>query len=292
MENATQKKLFPTIGDVVVMFVVFFVAQLLLGVVLGQLGLLRPELVEAASADPELYMAEQEALSRYMVLIYPLSMAVPLFFMWLYVRLRGGKGGLKIRHKAAGFNPIIILVGIIWLLSSQIVLEPLIRILPGASEASVGRGVWAWVTVAVLAPIIEELLCRGVILETLRRRWSTILSIVVTALFFGLIHGDISTIIVATVAGIIFGVIYERTSSIFSTIIIHAINNVLAFTLICLGFGEISLYEIVGDGWAYYLSYSVVAVIFVAISIEAYVNVFVKKKAEDEKTEEIEEKKE
>ena len=43
MENATQKKLFPTIGDVVVMFVVFFVAQLLLGVVLGQLGLLRPD---------------------------------------------------------------------------------------------------------------------------------------------------------------------------------------------------------------------------------------------------------
>jgi membrane protease YdiL (CAAX protease family) len=92
------------------------------------------------------------------------------------------------------------------------------------------------------------------------------------------IHGSISAAVVAMVAGFIFCMLYERTSSIFATIIVHAINNLLAFSMICYGLDNVSFYEVVGGGTTYYITYAVAFVAFVLLSIEAYFAVFKRKK--------------
>ena len=280
MENITPKKLFPNIGDVLVMPVLFLIMQLVVGVVLGIFGLVPPTLTEGV--DPEVYMAEQEQLGRYSALVYPLLMVFSIVAIWFYARMRGGKGAVSIRRSIAGFNPSVILIGVIWLLSSQIILEPLMELMPESESPSVGRGVWAWVTVVAFAPVMEELLCRGLILGISRKRWGVKTSILISALFFGAIHLDVSTIIVAFVAGLILGVIYVRTSSIFSTMIIHAINNVLAFTMVCLGFENTSFRELLGGGVAYYLIYGLAVLIFIAVSVEGYFKVLRRKKVKQE----------
>lgn len=270
MKNDSVKRIFPDVWDVVLMVVLFFVAQLIGGLVLGLTGYLAPEVSSPESVNAEQFMNEQIALANYNALVYPLLMALALATVWCYVRLRGGRKAVVIRHTIGGLNPSVILVGIVWLIAAQIVLEPLLTCLPPSDSSEVGRGVWAWVTVMVSAPVLEELLCRGLLYETMRKRWSVALSIAVSALFFGAIHGDLSAAIVAMVAGAIFSTLYERTSSIFTTIIVHSINNALAYALMCFGLGDASFRYMFGGGLLYYVVYAVAVVIFVVASVEAY----------------------
>lgn len=270
----TQIGKFPMVGDMAVMLLLFFVSQIIFGVLLGLLGIQTPATSAIDIVDIETYMNEQIALGRYTAVVYPLSMLFSIALIWLYVRLRGGKRAIRISHSASGFNPSIVLVGVLWLLSAQIILEPLTSVLPQSDGRGLGRGLWACFTAVVSSAVLEELLCRGLIFEVLHKRWGVKSSILFSSLFFGLIHLDISTAIVAVVAGVIFGILYVRTSSLYTTIIIHAINNALAFTLICFGVGDLSLKELLGDDLLYYAVYAVAMLIFVAASVEAYLKMF------------------
>lgn len=274
MEKNSQIRRFPSVGDMLLLLLLFFVSQMLLGIILGALGLSAPATSPIDAVDIETYMNEQESLGRYTAFVYPLSMLLSIAVLWLYVRLRGGKRAIHIRHSASGFNPSVVLVGVLWLLSAQIILEPLMSVLPQSENSGLGRGFWACFTAVISSAVLEELLCRGLIFETLHKRWGTKTSILFSSLFFGLIHLDLATAIVAVVAGMIFGVLYVRTSSLYTTIIIHSINNAMAFALICFGVGDMSLYDIIGGGVIYWVAYGVAAAIFLTCSIEAYLKVF------------------
>lgn len=280
MDKMTQIRRFPSIADMAILLLLFFVSQLLIGSVLRGFGLVPPETSAMDAVDIETYMSEQETLGRYTALVYPLSMLFSIAVLWLYIRLRGGKRAIYIRHSASGFNPSVVLVGVLWLLAAQIILEPLMSLLPSSEGRGLGRGLWACFTAVVSSAVLEELLCRGVIFEVFRKRWGIKRTILFSSLFFGLIHLDIATAIVAVVAGMIFGVLYVRTSSLYTTIIIHSINNAMAFALICFGVGDVSFSEIVGGGVTYYILYGVAMAIFIACSVEAYFRVFRTKKVD------------
>lgn len=274
MDNITKIRKFPSVADMGVLLLLFFASQLVIGTILTVIGIEPPATSAIDAVDVETYMNEQVALGEYTAIVYPLSMLFSITLLWLYVRLRGGKRAIRIRHSASGFNPSLVLVGVLWLLSAQIILEPLMSLLPPSEGRGLGRGVWACFTAVVSSAVLEELLCRGLIFETFHKRWGKKTSILFSSLFFGLIHLDPATAVVAVVAGMIFGVLYVRTSSLYTTIIIHSINNAMAFALICFGVGDVSFSEIVGGGALYYILYGVAVAIFVACCIEAYLKVF------------------
>lgn len=278
MKNPFSTKHFPSISDIVAMFVIFFLVQVILGIALQLLGFQAPATSAIDAVDIERYISEQVALARYTAIVYPLAMLLAIGALWAYIRYRGGKRAITIRHSKSGFNPNIILMGALWLLSSQIVFEPIASLLPHSDSSGLGRGFMACLTAVIVAPILEELLCRGLIFETVRKRWGNITSILISALFFGIIHTDIATSLVAIMAGIIFGIIYVRTSSLYTTIIIHAINNAIALALIGFGVGDLSFHDILGDGPLYWSIYSVASAIFVGCGIESYFKVFKTKK--------------
>ena len=274
MNSVTGKQKFPTVGDLLMLLLLFVLSQVVFSAVINAFGVVAPITSAIDAVDIETYMNEQEALGRYIATIYPLSMLFSIGTLWCYVRLRGGRKTIRIRHSARGFDPIIVLVCVMWLLAAQIVLEPLMSLLPQHDGRGLGRGIWACVTAVFSAAVLEELLCRGLLFETLHRRWGAKTSILFSSLFFGLIHSELSTAIVAVVAGVIFGVMYIRTSSLFSTIIIHSINNAMAFAMISIGVGDMSLYDVIGGGVFYWVIYVVAAAIFVGCCTEAYIRVF------------------
>ena len=278
MENIENRgilsRVFPKWWDILVMLLLFAVAQMVFGQILQLAGVVMPSTSDVDAVDVETFMNEQSALGRYMALVHLFSFLFSIGVLWLYARLRGGKGVIHIRHKASGFNPSVILVGVMWLMASQVVLEPLFEFFPADESTEIGRGMWAAFTAIVSAPILEELLCRGVLFEVLNRRWGAKVSILVSALFFGLLHiGNLANAVVAIVAGFIFGALYVRTSSLYVTIIIHAINNALAFALISFGMDDMSFAEMLGNGTVYYVVYALSAVLFVGASIEAWITV-------------------
>lgn len=259
---------FPSFADAIVMLLLFFVAQFVASLLLRCFGVVVPEALPYNTTDIEDYTVREVARGEAIAIAYPLSMLLSLALLWGYVRLRGGKG-LHIRHSVAGLNPNIILLGVVWVLSAQVVLEPLVTLLPSYDATGVGRGFWACVTACVSAPVLEELLFRGVILESVRRGWGAVVAVVVSALLFGLIHVQPATVVVGVVAGLIFGLMYLRTSSLFSTIIIHSVNNAIALMLIHIGAGGKPLSEVVGGGRPYYIIYGVAVLLFVAISVDS-----------------------
>jgi membrane protease YdiL (CAAX protease family) len=89
------------------------------------------------------------------------------------------------------------------------------------------------VLVVVLAPIAEELMCRGLLLDWLRQRMSVALSIAISALIFGLLHG-ISVrsgtsgwlqFGYRVALGAVAGVLAVRYRSLLPSFVLHAVNN-------------------------------------------------------------------
>ena len=81
--------------------------------------------------------------------------------------------------------------------------------------------------VIILAPIIEEFIYRGLILGILSR-YGTTAAVLLSALSFGLMHGNIPQAASAFATGIVYATIAINCGSIVPTIMIHAFNNLIA----------------------------------------------------------------
>jgi membrane protease YdiL (CAAX protease family) len=79
-------------------------------------------------------------------------------------------------------------------------------------------------SVAVAPAVAEEFAFRGVLLGKLREYGDTF-AVMVSAIMFGMFHGNIYQIPFAFVMGLAMGFIVVKTNSLLPTIIIHFINN-------------------------------------------------------------------
>lgn len=120
------------------------------------------------------------------------------------------------------------------------------------------------ISMAFIAPILEELLFRGAIQGTLMRFFNRPwVGIVTAALLFGIIHGNPVQIFYATCLGLGFGWIYYRTGSLLPAIVGHIINNTLAVATNLL-YGTDSTQEVVNSTSAD-ITLAIVAAIFTII---------------------------
>jgi len=77
----------------------------------------------------------------------------------------------------------------------------------------------------VAAPIFEELLFRGIILDGLLKHYSPHKAIIWSAVMFGIVHLNPWQFIAALALGLFMGWIYYRTGSLPATMFIHFIAN-------------------------------------------------------------------
>ena len=87
----------------------------------------------------------------------------------------------------------------------------------------------AIVTVVLLAPVFEELLFRGVVLQGLLRSRRPWVAIGQSALLFAIIHFNPSQSLNALFIGLLFGWLYYRTRSLWLCMASHCLFNSLAF---------------------------------------------------------------
>ena len=84
-------------------------------------------------------------------------------------------------------------------------------------------------SMALVAPLVEEMMFRGAIQGYLMRRCSNPwTAIVVSALVFGVIHMNPVQVVYATLLGLVLGWIYYRTRSLLPVIAGHVLNNSVA----------------------------------------------------------------
>lgn len=88
--------------------------------------------------------------------------------------------------------------------------------------------IWELLSIVIIGPIVEELLFRGVVyhyLEKIRGGW---FPIILSAVAFGVWHGEPVQIVYTAVIGVAYGMIYTKTRDLRVTIILHVLNNFLS----------------------------------------------------------------
>ncbi len=90
-----------------------------------------------------------------------------------------------------------------------------------------GTPIWLIVvSVVILAPIVEEIIFRKMIIDRLSRFGGT-LAVVVSSVAFALIHTNLYQFPYALAVGILLGYVYLRSGEVKYTIVIHMIMNFL-----------------------------------------------------------------
>lgn len=86
----------------------------------------------------------------------------------------------------------------------------------------------SFISVVILAPISEEIIFRGVIFNEAAKYKGGAFPIIISALLFGLAHGEPVQIVYATMIGLILGFVYSKTHSLPIVMFLHMLNNLLS----------------------------------------------------------------
>lgn len=236
---------FPSLGDLLVLFGLFFVIQIgvtLLAVVL--LLFAGRGVGDLSSQETGIYVAATSFVS--------MLLATVLFVA--YGRVRNNpltSWGLAFRR----FDPMLLVWGYLLLVALGVVTEPLYNLLPPLDQR-VGSGIWAFMAVVVIAPCFEEFLCRGFLYGALRLRYGLWPAILLSALFFGLLHLQPVAVVNAFLIGLVLGYLYACTATLWAPIALHALNNATAFLLLMTHLGDRGLSDLLaGRMWLYGILY-------------------------------------
>ena len=86
-----------------------------------------------------------------------------------------------------------------------------------------------FIAVVIIAPLGEELLFRGFLQQVLEKHWKDVTkAVLVTALFFAMIHMNPYWFVQIYILGILLGFLAWKTKSVLPPLILHGINNAMA----------------------------------------------------------------
>ena len=113
---------------------------------------------------------------------------------------------------------------------------PIINLLPMPQymqkmflEFDTYKGPFSFIAIVIAAPVFEELIFRGIILDGLLQKYRPIESIVLSSILFGIVHLNPWQFIGAFTLGMFSGWIYYKTKNLSLSILIHSVNNLVAF---------------------------------------------------------------
>ena len=182
-------------------------------------------------AMQELLMTSNGALC---VMILCSILTIAVFLKKRYVKIKPGRIERSNFKKAAGYA---MLIAWGWMFTEAALLQLLgiNKFFPEEKEhfdmmVKMMTSPLGLIAGGILAPVVEEIVFRGVLVGgLLRMRQKAWVAIVVPALIFALFHGTFTQFVGTAIFGIICGWLYWRTKSLLPGILIHIINNSTAF---------------------------------------------------------------
>jgi uncharacterized protein len=178
----------------------------------------------------------------------------PSLLWCLYAARRWGAGGFaevtgfRARWSDLGWGPLVWVTAVIAevvAVSAILALDvPLTGNTEGISDLRADRTyvVSLLVTAVIAAPIVEELVFRGVMLRGLGSRLPVAVAVVVQGAVFGLAHvdpvrgrGNVGLVLVLMTVGVVFGGAAHLLRRLGPTVIAHAILNGVVMAVVLLG---------------------------------------------------------
>lgn len=178
-----------------------------------------------------------------LALQYVLTLIVEIgVLVWLVRRRNAGRSGLGLKRASdtwylVAFGLYMIqIIAVIGIFALVNILLPSINTDEQQTVFEFGRSGWGYwlaaVSVVVVAPVIEEILFRGVIFAGLARRWPVWIAAAISSIVFALLHGQVNVGIYTFILGCLLSWLYVRSGSIYPGMLVHFLNNLVAFWLL------------------------------------------------------------
>ncbi|MHA2621278.1 MAG: ABC transporter permease subunit [bacterium JZ-2024 1] len=180
--------------------------------------------------------------------------SIPLAIVTSHLVIMGGSVVLLLAFKRAGIVPALrlvpiapralvsaILFGFGAICLSQVFSAGLSQTVPPATDfneklveliRSLGSLV-AFVTLAVLPSVFEELLFRGLLVNAFIRDWGLAFGLVLSSVLFGLMHAEsLFRILQTTFLGVLMAYVFLRCGSLLASMLVHLMVNSFSIVLV------------------------------------------------------------
>ena len=219
--------------QILLILMLFLMAEVMAGIC-ATIQLNLSNLANGGEIDPMLCLAHPKVYVLWM-LIWDLIL---LLLLWVtkVVRRNCLTAG---RHSEPPLSPsyvVSLLTAFLLLVLGNSALAVVLE-LPDDGVSEIFMGVkdeaFAWLTLCLVGPLVEELIFREGIARQLRSLgmrtfWAALLS----AAVFGVAHGNLAQAIPAIILGTALGLYYFRTNDLRLCLTAHVLNNTLAFILL------------------------------------------------------------
>jgi membrane protease YdiL (CAAX protease family) len=216
---------------------------------------------------PEATLTEIDSFVFYTIKIT----AIFLIYILASKKLKHEKGYSLRQELNVKFNTssIYALVGVAALI---LLIEPLEKLIPTTTFLQVYFSTLSKLKVVslfyivILSPIANELLFRAIILRGLIKEYKPIYAIILSSVLFAIFHFSLLQIVVSFLLSLFIGFIYWQTRSVFLCILLHIINNGIAYFIILIT-GEISSFERMISNTPLYLILYLFAAVLLSTSL-------------------------
>lgn len=228
-ETTPIKKDFPEPGEALSLILLTFAGLIVFALTLG--AVLQSVL-------------DQAALDETIRLLYIFAEALFLLVPWLYIRKKGYKLKALLRFKAVpahilfysfilGLALIVLTDEIDRLIEIVIPIPDIIKEMMKPLEFhSFWDGLLILLGTVVVASVGEEAMFRGFLQSTLEQKTEAHRAVIMTSVSWAVIHMNPYWAIEIFVMGIFLGYVAWRTKSLWPSILIHGMNNLVALVLL------------------------------------------------------------
>lgn len=220
--------------DILLFVVVFFLIQYVITVLTGIIGMLASG--SSWKGAGEAFIHGNFNLTSNMLVIATVLSSV--FTACLFAKLRWTPVSRHwLREKPVGVLFWAALAALGSILPSEWLVEQMQHTMPEAQEKlfeQIMAQPIGYISIGIVAPLAEEMVFRGAILRKLLGRfgekWHWV-AILISAVIFGAVHGNIPQFVHAALIGLLLGWMYYRTGSILPGVLLHWVNNTVAYVM-------------------------------------------------------------
>ena len=214
-------------SSVIFTFIGMFILAFVMGVQIGIEGTVMTEVMIAERLT--------EKLLEHNTLISAMTQAFTIFL--LYMIFKNPKTGDSLQKEASivafrkkSIVPIVIMAFILTVFVSYMlelcVPEAMMQeYLEASAGLTQGPIVLQILSTVILAPIMEEILFRGIVLPRFAKAMPLPLAVITSSLVFGVMHGQLVWIVYATFLGLVMSAIALREKSTKASMLFHMVFN-------------------------------------------------------------------
>ncbi|WMS89274.1 CPBP family intramembrane glutamic endopeptidase [Pleionea litopenaei] len=181
-------------------------------------------------------------LERQLVFLLSASVAIVVAFVGFDQPVQREKGAAKWAIHVL-YVIITLLAAAVWALTVQLVIKSILEwssefpfnALPvnGFGDMCTTNRLALILVAVVFAPLIEEVLFRGVLLNKISKITSPLLAVTLTSVLFALLHGYSLNAVMAFTSSLLLGILYLKSQRLSLCIVAHATFNLTTTLVLC-----------------------------------------------------------